>query len=171
MTKVKIAPEDRIYDPDGYWLRAACVCVRDESESEVLLVSSSARPESWIIPGGKIQHNEAPETSALREAMEEAGAVGGLGRCLGVFDNDERKHRTKVFVLKVQQLIDSYEDRGLRSRAWFPLDEAAKLLVQHKPLHCKYLAALRQTKAQDAPSMGSGIVTPNPDQLIVTEES
>ena len=35
MTKVKIPPEDRIYDVDGYWLRAACVCVKDQSETEV----------------------------------------------------------------------------------------------------------------------------------------
>ena len=35
MTKVKLPPEDRIYDVDGYWLRAACVCVKDHSETEV----------------------------------------------------------------------------------------------------------------------------------------
>ena len=39
MTKVKTAPEDRIYDVDGFWLRAACVCVKDQKEMEVLLVS------------------------------------------------------------------------------------------------------------------------------------
>ena len=82
MTKVKTNPEDRIYDTDGYWLRAACVCVRgdDEREAEVLLVSSSARPDCWIVPGGKVQRGERPEDSAIREAEEEAGAVGRLGR-------------------------------------------------------------------------------------------
>ena len=35
MTKVKIPPEERIYDVDGFWLRAACVCVKDQSETEV----------------------------------------------------------------------------------------------------------------------------------------
>ena len=35
MTKVKIPPEERIYDTDGYWLRASCVCVKDQTESEV----------------------------------------------------------------------------------------------------------------------------------------
>jgi diphosphoinositol-polyphosphate diphosphatase len=147
MTKVKIAPEDRIYDVDGYWLRAACVCIRDDSEAEVLLVSSSACPDRWIIPGGKIQREEAAETSAMREAKEEAGVVGCLGRCLGVFDNNERRHRTKVFVLRVHELLDCYEDKGLRKRAWFSIEEAARLLLTYKPLHCKYLAALRQIKA------------------------
>ena len=37
MTKVKIPREDRIYDVDGLWLRAACVCVKDHSETEVSL--------------------------------------------------------------------------------------------------------------------------------------
>lgn len=46
------------------------------------------------------QANEKAEVSAMREATEEAGAVGQLGRCLGIYDNLERKHRTKVFVLR-----------------------------------------------------------------------
>ena len=41
MTKVKIPPEERIYDVDGYWLRAACVCVKDQSETEVSEVFNS----------------------------------------------------------------------------------------------------------------------------------
>lgn len=61
----------------------------------MLLVSSSADPNRWIIPGGKVKQNETAEVSAAREAMEEAGVVGCLGRCLGVFDNIERRHRTK----------------------------------------------------------------------------
>ncbi len=138
---------ERIYDSDGYWLRAACVCVKDAAEAEVLLVSSSAHPERWIVPGGKVQLKEAPEDSAAREAMEEAGAVGTLGRCLGVFDNDERKHRTRVYVLVVGELLDQYEDVGSRKRGWFRVDEAAAVLRTYKPLHCKYLAAMRATAA------------------------
>ena len=35
--KIKTPPEDRIYDDDdGFFLRAASVCVRDKNESEVL---------------------------------------------------------------------------------------------------------------------------------------
>ena len=34
--KIKTPPEDRIYDDDdGFFLRAASVCVRDDNESEV----------------------------------------------------------------------------------------------------------------------------------------
>jgi len=137
--------EARIYDTDGYWLRAACVCVKDSNESEVLLVSSSARPQKWIIPGGKVKPEEEPETSAAREALEEAGVVGKLGRCLGIFDNMERRHRTRVYILTVEQLLEQYDDSNRRKRCWFPIDEAQHHLISYKPQHCKYLAAMRQS--------------------------
>ena len=83
--------------------------IKDSNESEVLLVSSSARPQKWIIPGGKVKPEEEPETSAAREALEEAGVVGKLGRCLGIFDNMERRHRTRVYILTVEQLLEQYD--------------------------------------------------------------
>lgn len=133
----------RIYDTDGYWLRAACVCVKDSSESEVLLVSSSARPQMWIIPGGKVKPEEEPEMSAAREALEEAGVVGKLGRCLGIFENKERRHRTSVYILTVEQLLEQYDDSNRRKRCWFPIDEAQNHLTSYKPQHCRYLTAMR----------------------------
>lgn len=97
----------KLYDADGFKRRAACVCVRNEAESEVslvigqsgigqtarlfvafkiLLVSSSKHSEFWIIPGGGVEDNEKPEDTALREVREEAGVHGHLGRLLGVFE-------------------------------------------------------------------------------------
>jgi len=151
MTKVKIPPEDRIYDRDGYWLRAACVCVKDHSENEVLLISSSKHPDSWIIPGGKMEpRDQAAEFSAMREALEEGGAIGRIGRCLGTFDNADRRHRTKVFVLYVNRLADEYEEKDVRKRKWFSLEEAQKMLCAFKPIQAKYLVALKQSKSQSS---------------------
>ena len=52
-----------------------------------------------------VPQNECPEKSAMREAMEEGGVVGSLGRFLGSFDNPERRHRTRVYVLMVSHLM------------------------------------------------------------------
>lgn len=68
--------------------------------------------------------------------------VGRLGRCLGMFDNQERRHRTRVFVLVVKDLLDQYEDRGRRKRKWFQVGEAMEALQKYKPLHCNYLRAM-----------------------------
>lgn len=53
---------------------------------QVLLVTSSRRPDSWIVPGGGVEPEEEPAVTALREVREEAGVLGQLGRYLGTFE-------------------------------------------------------------------------------------
>ncbi|GAB0099160.1 diphosphoinositol polyphosphate phosphohydrolase 1 [Sergentomyia squamirostris] len=138
----------RIYDKDGFRLRAACICVRSEAESEVLLVTSSRRPELWIVPGGGVEPDEESCVTAEREVLEEAGVVGKLGRCLGVFENREHMHRTEVFVLTVTKELDEWEDsRSIgRKRQWFSVDEALTQLALHKPIQRHYLQKLKHSK-------------------------
>ena len=49
-------------------------------------MSSSKYPERWIVPGGGVEQDETNAETAVRELLEEAGVVGRLGRCLGVFE-------------------------------------------------------------------------------------
>lgn len=49
-------------------------------------MTSSRRPDNWIVPGGGVEPNEEPACTAVREVLEEAGVVGTLGRCLGMFE-------------------------------------------------------------------------------------
>lgn len=49
-------------------------------------MTSSRRPELWIVPGGGVEPEEEPSVTAVREVLEEAGVIGSLGRCLGVFE-------------------------------------------------------------------------------------
>lgn len=53
---------------------------------QVLLVTSRKDPSLWIVPGGGIEPDEAAACAAVREVQEEAGVIGNLGRCLGVFE-------------------------------------------------------------------------------------
>lgn len=76
----------RTYDEDGFRKRAACLCVRNELEDEILLVTSSGDRDRWIVPGGGLEPNEDSSAAALREVMEEAGVIGRLARCLGSFE-------------------------------------------------------------------------------------
>ena len=77
----------------------------------------------------------------------------------------ERKHRTSVFVLEVQEELELYEDSNCnyilfcsghffdsfllvklaRLRRWFPVEEALRLLAIHKPVQCPYVNLLIQT--------------------------
>lgn len=136
---------DRNYDMDGFKKRAACVCVKNDNENEVLLISSSRKNDYWIIPGGGIENNENPEDAAAREVYEEAGVKGRLGRFLGVFESVNRKNRTSVFILIVDTEFDEWEEHKKlgRKRKWFNLDEAKLELDKHKPVQGSYLNLLK----------------------------
>ncbi|RWS24361.1 hypothetical protein B4U80_06260 [Leptotrombidium deliense] len=138
----------RIYDEDGYRRRAACLCVRSSDETEILLVTSSRTSDHWVVPGGGVEPNEDSSEAAIREVMEEAGVKGVLGRCLGTFENTERKHRTSVYVLVVTQELDEWEDSKSigRQRRWVKVEEALELLAEHKPVQCSYVKLLTQSE-------------------------
>nr|XP_058932441.1 diphosphoinositol polyphosphate phosphohydrolase 1 isoform X2 [Kogia breviceps] len=172
MMKLK-SNQTRTYDGDGYKKRAACLCFRSESEEEaatpsppptsqawsveevpfdwrqgcrVLLVSSSRHPDRWIVPGGGMEPEEEPSVAAVREVCEEAGVKGTLGRLVGIFENQERKHRTYVYVLIVTEVLEDWEDSVNigRKREWFKIEDAIKVLQYHKPVQASYFETLRQ---------------------------
>ncbi|XP_048191959.1 diphosphoinositol polyphosphate phosphohydrolase 3-beta isoform X2 [Perognathus longimembris pacificus] len=117
--------QTRTYDPEGFKQRAACLCFRSEREDEVLLVSSSRYPDRWIVPGGGMEPEEEPGGAAVREVYEEAGVKGKLGRLLGVFEqNQDRKHRTYVYVLTVTELV---QDRGCHQDPAVPQARARRV--------------------------------------------
>ncbi|ELK36291.1 Diphosphoinositol polyphosphate phosphohydrolase 1 [Myotis davidii] len=117
-----------------------------EKNQLVLLVSSSRHPDRWIVPGGGMEPEEEPSVAAVREVCEEAGVKGTLGRLVGIFENQERKHRTYVYVLIVTEVLEDWEDSVNigRKREWFKVEEAIKVLQYHKPVQASYFETLRQ---------------------------
>lgn len=99
---------------------------------EILLVTSR-RTRRWIIPKGNIDFHMAPHAAAAQEALEEAGAVGEIGkRPLGVFRYRKSLMRgfpvvakVSVFPLEVVSLLDKWPECAVRKRRWFPRDAAA----------------------------------------------
>ncbi|EDO40923.1 predicted protein [Nematostella vectensis] len=129
----------RTYDEDGYVKRAGCVCFRTELEKEVLLVSSSKHPDKWVVPAGGIEPGEEPKETAIREVQEEAGVKGKLGRCLGVFKNDNSRSKTWVFVLTVTEELEVWDEaRNGRKRSWFPIEKARDILSS-RPVQQMYV--------------------------------
>ncbi len=94
---------------------------------EVALVTARSGG-GWTIPKGHIETDLTPEDSAAKEALEEAGLVGTVGRRLvGTYSyekNGSQKH-VSVFAMKVRDHKRSWPEMHERRRRWFSTDEAA----------------------------------------------
>uniref|UniRef100_H3AIR3 diphosphoinositol-polyphosphate diphosphatase n=1 Tax=Latimeria chalumnae TaxID=7897 RepID=H3AIR3_LATCH len=137
--------------------RKRCCCYKNLYLNKVLLVSSSRYPDQWIVPGGGMEPEEEPGGAAVREVYEEAGVKGNLGRLLGIFENQDRKHRTYVYILTVTEILEHWEDSVNigRKREWFKVEDAIKVLQCHKPVHAAYLEKL---KLGCSPTNGNSMV-------------
>ena len=112
-------------------LQAAVIPYRIRKERvEVALVTTSGG-RGWIVPKGSIENGERPRAAAIREAEEEAGLRGvvpwkPLGRYLHV--NDKRRCRVDVYLMRVTNVQDRWQEDKLRRRRWMRVPDAADCL-------------------------------------------
>lgn len=135
--KAREGPRERLRDEDGYRIRAAGVCVNGRGkDAMVLLVSGGKEGGKWVIPGGGIEKNECAEQAARRELEEEAGVKARTLELIGLFQDDDRKHRTTVFLMEVEEELSVWEEgEHGRRRIWLPLNVGAEVVkVAHRPI-------------------------------------
>ena len=92
------------------------------------------RDRRWIIPKGLPHKDKSPRRSAAREAFEEAGVVGAVGRrSIGSFSHDKRLKnggvvtcKVLVFPLKVDRQDKEWPEKAERQVRWLSAERAAK---------------------------------------------
>lgn len=100
---------------------------------------------SWGIPKGTVDGGQTHQTTALKEAWEEAGIRGRLvGDALGTYKYEKfgRPLTVMVFVMEVLEHHKDWIEAGIRERKWASLEEAGSLLLEH-PAHAFLGRALR----------------------------
>lgn len=100
---------------------------RAEGELRVLMVTSSAGSR-WVIPKGIIEERMSPQDSARKEAREEAGITGRvLPELLGEYAYSKWNGtcRVKVYIMAVEEILDSWPEKTVRRREWLSPQEAA----------------------------------------------
>ncbi|KAL6732331.1 hypothetical protein Aduo_003101 [Ancylostoma duodenale] len=105
-------------------------------DAMVLLVSGGKEGGKWVIPGGGVEQNECAEEAARRELEEEAGVKARAVEVIGLFQDDDRKHRTTVFLMEVEEELSVWEEgEHGRRRIWLPLNVGAEVVkLAHRPI-------------------------------------
>jgi 8-oxo-dGTP pyrophosphatase MutT (NUDIX family) len=112
---------------------------RADGRVEVMLVTSRGT-RRWVIPKGWPMKGRKPHAAAAREALEEAGLVGQVGKePIGSYSYDKRLKggmaipcRVDVFPFAVKSQRKRWPEKGERSAKWFSPEEAAEAVEENE---------------------------------------
>ncbi|CAM9727892.1 unnamed protein product [Choristocarpus tenellus] len=105
--------------------RLVAGCLPVLPDGKVVLVCNKRR-DGWILPKGGWESDETAEQAAAREAYEEAGVRGAVGRSLGshhILSSAGNSSRLEAFVLHVSEVLDVWPESGRRRKMVRNLEE------------------------------------------------
>jgi 8-oxo-dGTP pyrophosphatase MutT (NUDIX family) len=98
----------------------------------LVMLVTTLQTHRWIIPKGWPWPNQLDHVAAAAEAREEAGVLGEpRAISIGTYTYNKRRQsgsvpvRVSVFVLEVQEELETWPECQRRQRAWFTLNDAA----------------------------------------------
>src|SRR3954469_23673081 len=114
----------------------------DEGRLRVMLITSR-ESRRWVIPKGWPMRGLKPHRAAEREAYEEAGLEGRIGKvAVGVYAYEKRLPNgpavpceVSVFPLQVTSQRKRWPEMGQRDGRWLSPDEAAELVQEEGLQH------------------------------------
>ena len=109
----------------------------DKDRLQVLMVTSRDTGR-WVMPKGWQMDGKQPWTAAEIEALQEAGAVGHVGRQpIGSFSYAKILSNgcivpctVRVYPMLVETLRRDWKERKQRKRRWFSMKGAARCVVE-----------------------------------------
>ena len=118
--------------------QVGALCVRSvEDGNPRVLLGTSRDTGRWIIPKGWPLKKLDERAAAEREALEEAGVAGKIGkRAIGSFlytkrlGCDDRLVLVSVFLLEVKKRKPRWLEQHERQRAWFTAETAAEMVLE-----------------------------------------
>lgn len=122
---------------EGARLQYAALPYRANEDLEFLLITSRDTGR-WVLPKGWPMKGKKPHVCAAREALEEAGVKGTIGKStIGSYryvkrlpNNGGVPCSVDVYPLLVERLLEHWPEQGQRSLGWFSAANAASLVAE-----------------------------------------
>jgi 8-oxo-dGTP pyrophosphatase MutT (NUDIX family) len=122
------------------------------------MLVTSRETGRWIIPKGWPKKRKAPYASAAREALEEAGVIGQVGRDpIGSYSYKKRLKsgavvacEVQVFPLEVKNQQKTRPEKGERELRWFSPTNAARAVQE--PVLREIIRTFPRTRRTVVPS-------------------
>ncbi len=127
--------------------RAAILAVNNGSALLVRQYRLLLNGPSWEIPGGKVDEGESPAQAAVRECLEETGALCRKPRLLISYHHglDVTHNPTHVFVsedVAVDHDLAGIHTQEVSGSSWVPLSHCAEMISSGKIVDCLTMLAL-----------------------------
>ena len=114
------------------------LCFRGSGKKTEVLLITSRDTGRWVIPKGWPKGLEQPMANVTREAWEEAGVTGKLGKELQGFysyskvmdDGMSMPCVVAVYPIRVEKMAETFPERGQRRRKWFSPKKAASRVAE-----------------------------------------
>jgi 8-oxo-dGTP pyrophosphatase MutT (NUDIX family) len=122
--------------PTEFFRQVAALPVRRGPDGVLLvMLVTTLQTQRWIIPKGWPLPDQHDYLAAAIEAREEAGVLGEpQATSIGSYTYEKRRQsgvvpvRVAVFLLEVQEELETWPECQRRRRAWFTLREAAEVV-------------------------------------------
>lgn len=103
-----------------------------------ILMVTSRETGRWVLPKGWPMARKKPHAAAAREAMEEAGVTGKIGKTpLGAYpylkrlkDGTDLPCMVKVYPLEIARQLKRWPEMGQRTLQWFEPETAAQAVQE-----------------------------------------
>jgi 8-oxo-dGTP diphosphatase len=114
-------------------LNCAVAClIYNRDKTSVCLIKRRDVPV-WVLPGGGIDPNEAPENAACREAFEETGTEFELKRLVGIYlPENKLSRKTYLFELAAKDAVLSSPTEETLGACFFELNRLPPMPPPYK---------------------------------------
>jgi 8-oxo-dGTP pyrophosphatase MutT (NUDIX family) len=117
--------------PQWHYHQSAVIPYLEKNGKTSILLITTRKKKKWTLPKGIVEPNLSPEESALQEAYEEAGIEGEIQN--GIFGTFQYTKwggtcHVKVFLMKITQMYDQWEEDSFRDRKSFSPEEAIRVI-------------------------------------------